>query len=112
MARKRKECYPDYTAEVAHLNAGNQITPQLLGRIIRKHRGNACFNQKLCERYQVIEEGVPIFRRRPRFSSGSQITTISLKSWTSRRATLPEVPSPTATATPRSPARSPAASGR
>lgn len=73
MARKRRECYPDYTAEVAHLNAGNQITSQLLGRIIRKHRGNACFNQKLCERYQVIEEGVPIFRRRPRFSSGSQI---------------------------------------
>ncbi len=72
MPRKKVECYPDFTAELDAIRDGG-ITPQILSRIIRKHRGNARWNQKLFDRYAVLEDGVPIFRRHPRFEKGSQL---------------------------------------
>lgn len=72
MARKKKECYPDFSAEIEAIRE-NGIHPKILSRIIRKHSGNSKFNRKLCERYQVVEDGVPIFRRRPRFEKGNQL---------------------------------------
>ena len=72
MARKKKECYPDFSAEIEAIRK-NGIDAKILSRIIRKHSGNSRFNRKLCERYQVVEDGVPIFRRRPRFEKGNQL---------------------------------------
>lgn len=64
--RKRDELYPDYTAEIKALDEGG-LTTELLRRIIRKHRGNALHNKALYERYEAVEDAVPIFERTPRF---------------------------------------------
>lgn len=66
MSRKRIEKYPDYTAEIEAIEKGG-ITDELLRRIIDKHRHNAECNKALIDRYEAIEEGVPIFERTPRF---------------------------------------------
>lgn len=76
MPRKRFQCYPDLTAFTSFLDEhGGIITPEVLAKAIRKHRGNSGYNLKLCERYEVLEEGVPIFRRKPRFAddNGTQL---------------------------------------
>lgn len=71
-ARRRCECYPDFSAEIEAIRM-NGITSKIMSRIIRKHRGNSNFNRKLCERYQCLEDGVPIFRRVPRFAKGDDL---------------------------------------
>ena len=66
MSRNFKTLYPDYTAECRELNE-NGLTLDLLYKIIRKHKGNSAYNRKLYERYMILEESVPIMKRRPRF---------------------------------------------
>lgn len=72
MSRKRTEKYPDYTAEIEAIENGG-ITDELLRRIIEKHRNNAECNRKLIERYEALEDGVPIFEREPRFGDASDV---------------------------------------
>lgn len=69
-ARRRCECYPDFSAEQKALEqAGGNYSdlPSLVSRIIRKHRWNSTYNRQLFERYRCLAEGVPIFTRAPRF---------------------------------------------
>ena len=73
IARRRCECYPDFSAEqdaLAQANGNYESVnlPSMVSRIIRKHRWNAAYNRGLFERYQCLSEGVPIFSRTPRFS--------------------------------------------
>lgn len=72
MARHLRECYPDFSAELEAIRE-NGITPGLLSQIIRKHRGNSCYNHKLLMRYKVCYEGVPIFGRTPRFDHNDSL---------------------------------------
>lgn len=72
MARKQREGYPDFTAEREAIQQ-NGVTPELVFRIIRKHRGNSCFNRKLRLRYCCYQEGVPIFGRVPRFHDNAAL---------------------------------------
>ncbi len=62
--------YPDYTAEIDAID-NNGIDVKILYRIINKHKHNAAYNKKLIDRYKTLENGVPIFSRRPRFSEDS-----------------------------------------
>lgn len=64
--------YPDYTAEIEAIKAGG-ITDKLLNRIIRRHRSNALHSVSLMERYMASEDGVPIFKRQPRFGDGDEV---------------------------------------
>lgn len=66
MSRKRIDKYPDYTAEIEAIENGG-ITDELLRRIIDRHRYNAECNKTLIDRYEALEDGVPIFARNPRF---------------------------------------------
>lgn len=70
--RRLNEMYPRYTAEIKYIDK-NGITPEILYKIIRKHRGNRQYNYKLYERYSNSENGVPIFKRKPRFDSSNPI---------------------------------------
>lgn len=70
MARRLWESYPDFTAEKEEIKKKG-ITPELVSLIIRKHRGNSCYNRKLQLRYCTYHEGVPIFGRTPRFHDNS-----------------------------------------
>lgn len=70
--RKIKDKYPDYAAEISAIEEGG-ITDELLNRIIRKHKHNAEYNKKLLERYEVMADGVPIFKRQPRFGDGKEV---------------------------------------
>jgi SPP1 family phage portal protein len=69
--RNKLHLYPDYTAEINALDNGGitaeGVDVKLLYRIINKHKYNAVYNKKLMERYQTLEEGIPIFSRKPRF---------------------------------------------
>ncbi len=70
---RNKMClYPDYAAELDALDSmtispDKGVDVNLLYRIINKHKYNAQYNKKLYERYKVIEEGLPIRSRKPRF---------------------------------------------
>lgn len=66
MSRKRDQKYPDYTAEIEALESSG-ITDALLVRIIKKHQKNSQCNKDLIDRYEALEDGVPIFKRKPRF---------------------------------------------
>ncbi len=72
MSRSRIEKYPDYTAEIEAIEQGG-ITDELLRRIVEKHRYNARCNKKLIERYEALEDGVPIFDRKPRFGEAADV---------------------------------------
>lgn len=71
MSRRKDQKYPDYTAEIEAIEAGG-ITDALLARIVNKHLQNAECNRRLIERYETLEDGVPIFSRRPRFGGGEE----------------------------------------
>lgn len=60
------ELYPDYTAELNAIRA-NGVTVELVQKIIHKHQYNATRNRKLYDRYKTIQDGLPIFKRTPRF---------------------------------------------
>ena len=60
------ELVPDFSAEIEEIN-NNGITTELLQKIIEKHAPNAEYNYMLYQRYMGVLEGVPIFRRQPRY---------------------------------------------
>lgn len=70
--RKKNQKYPDYTAEIEAIKQGG-ITDELLNRIIRKHENNAACNRELIDRYEALEDGVPIFKRQPRFGDSEDV---------------------------------------
>ena len=72
MVRSRAQLLPEFTAELEEIRT-NGITPDLLYKIIEKHQPNALFNKDLYERYMTIKEGVPIFRRTPRYQEDNPI---------------------------------------
>jgi SPP1 family phage portal protein len=51
----------------------------LLYRIIDKHRQNAIYNKDLYERYEVLQDAVPILTRTPRFPEDDDDATINNK---------------------------------
>ncbi|MDE6019989.1 MAG: phage portal protein [Ruminococcus sp.] len=74
IARRKCECYPDFSAELSTLkdvavqgDYSRLNLPGIIAKIIRKHKSNSAYNRKLCERYQCLDDGVPIFGRVPRF---------------------------------------------
>lgn len=69
--RTRDALYPDYTAEIEAIEEGG-ITPELLARIINKHKANAEYSRKMLDRYQALEDAVPIFERKPRFEDEAE----------------------------------------
>lgn len=72
MSRTKRQLYPNLYAFVDAIDEGG-ITPELLTKIINKHRSNAKYNEDLHDRYKVLEEAVPIFKRQPRFEEDSPI---------------------------------------
>lgn len=72
MARKIKQMYPDFTAYVDEIES-NGITPELLQKIINKHRPNAKYNEQLYKRYQTADGEVPIFKRPVRYEEDNPI---------------------------------------
>lgn len=64
--RSRAELYPCYDAEIKAIDQ-NGFTNELISRIITRHAGNSRYNRDLYERYQALQEAVPIFQRKPRF---------------------------------------------
>ncbi len=66
MARKENQLYPDFTAYVDEIEK-NGITPELLSKIINRHRPNSKYNEELFNRYTTIDGAVPITKRKPRF---------------------------------------------
>lgn len=85
IARRRCECYPDFSAELEALNEANRNYADLdlsdiIAKIIRKHRWNSAYNRKLFERYQCLAEGVPIFDRVPRFPQQGAVINNQLNS--------------------------------
>ncbi len=62
--------YPDYSAEIDAIKEGG-ITPELLNRIIRRHRSCAEHMKNLYGRYRAEVDKVPIFTREPRFKDTS-----------------------------------------
>lgn len=69
---KGKHTYPDYQAEIDAIRDGG-ISDFLINRIVRKHRYNAKHSMELMERYRASEDGVPIFKRQPRFGDGDEV---------------------------------------
>lgn len=65
--RKRNELYPDYSAELQEIKRCG-MTEKLLNHIIAKHKRCRLCMKSLYERYEVLQEAVPIFHRRPRFA--------------------------------------------
>lgn len=72
MARKLRDLYPDYTAEIRELDE-NGFSLELLYKIIKKHKYNSKYNRELYERYMGIEGAVPIMKREPRFEEAHPI---------------------------------------
>lgn len=70
--RTKKQLYPDYSAEIEYLR-DNGVDQTILRKIIQKHRGNAKYNRELYNRYMVLEDSLPIFKRRPRFEQEAPI---------------------------------------
>ncbi len=71
MNRTKTQKYPDYTAYIEAIEKGG-ITEELLNKIIEKHSANATRSRELIERYEALEEGVPIFERQPRFEADKE----------------------------------------
>lgn len=70
--RNKSQKYPKFNAEIEEIKK-NGITTDLIQKIIDKHRANAEYNRELYERYQCLEEGVPIFSRKPRFGDSDSV---------------------------------------
>lgn len=64
--RAKKDLYPNFSAEIEYIR-NNGVDEYILHKIINKHRYNSKYNQMLYDRYCTVEEGVPIFHRKPRF---------------------------------------------
>lgn len=72
MARKKRDLYPCYAAEIRELD-DKGFSLELLYQIIKKHKYNSEYNRKLYERYRIDEEAVPITKREPRFDEAHPI---------------------------------------
>ena len=72
MSRNRLQEYPDYSAELDAIRE-NGITPELLNRIITRHKENALYNRNMYRRYKATEDAVPIFSRKPHFTGENPI---------------------------------------
>lgn len=70
--RRKDEMYPDLTAFVDEIDK-NGISPELLYKVIQRHRNNSMYNKGLWERYMSINSGVPIFDREPRYEEENPI---------------------------------------
>lgn len=70
--RNKNELLPDLTAFVDEIDK-NGITPELLYKIIRRHRANSTYNKNMWDRYMAINSGVPIFDRKPRYDEKNPI---------------------------------------
>ena len=76
--RNKFNLYPDFGAEIKEIEV-NGISTGLINTIINKHASNASYNRSLYERYEVLEEGVPIFSRHPRFQENGEPEPINNK---------------------------------
>lgn len=72
LARTRKELFPDYSVFIEEIDKKG-ITPELLYKIIQKHRPNSNYNKMLYDRYMAIYKGVDIDIREPRFDEANPI---------------------------------------
>lgn len=72
MARNKRQVYPDLTAFVDEIEK-NGITPELLSKIIERHRPNSRYNEALFNRYTTMDGALPIQRRKPRFEESKPI---------------------------------------
>ena len=70
--RNRDELLPSYDAFIDEIDK-NGITPELLYKIIRRHKANSLYNRGLWDRYMAINGGVPIFDRKPRYEANKPI---------------------------------------
>lgn len=66
MARSEWELLPEFTAELEEIREYG-ISPELLYKILQKHKPNSEYNKILYRRYMAVSEGVPIFERKPRY---------------------------------------------
>lgn len=66
MSRNTKQLYPDFSAFVDVIEKDG-ITPELLSKIINRHRANAKHNKELYDRYLAKDGALPISNRKPRF---------------------------------------------
>lgn len=65
--RSRAEIYPDFTAIYEAIKA-NGFSTDLLDKIIGEHALCRACMQNLYDRYRVLNDAVPIFKRQPRFA--------------------------------------------
>lgn len=70
MARTDKELLPSFEAFVSEIDS-NGITPELLSKIIQRHKPNSDYNKALYKRY--IGTDLPIFDRKERFVESNPI---------------------------------------
>ena len=66
MSRKKRQLYPDFRAFVDYIDE-NGVSPEIINKILTKHRPNAKYNEGLYQRYMTMEEALPIMKRQPRF---------------------------------------------
>ena len=72
MARKENQLYPDFTAYIDEIE-NNGITPELVSKIIDRHRPNSRYNEALFKRYLTMDGAIPIHKRKPRFKENNPI---------------------------------------
>ena len=72
MSRNTKQLYPDFSAFVDVIDKEG-ITPELLSKIINRHRTNAKYNRELYDRYLAKGGALPISKREPRFKEDKPI---------------------------------------
>ncbi len=65
--RNKSQLYPDFTAECAAIDTEG-FTPGILDKIISKHGPCRQCMLDLYDRYCVLDDAVPIFKRQPRFA--------------------------------------------
>ena len=66
MARNTKQLYPDFSAFIDVIDRDG-ITPELLSKIINRHRPNAKYNEQLYDRYLAKKGAIPIDEREPKY---------------------------------------------
>ena len=72
MSRKLNQLYPDFNAYIDFIDE-NGVSPEIIYKIINKHRGNSKYNENLYKRYQTLDGSLPIFKREPRFKENKPI---------------------------------------
>ncbi len=70
--RNRGQFYPDYSSYIDYLD-DNNLTPEILSKIIKKHLLNSDFNRSLYDRYRLCEDSIPIFSRSARFDESEDV---------------------------------------